>query len=180
MTSRFSARFGLATAGAAALAALLLAGCGAGVGGGAPTTEGQPAADGAGETSAGAGPAIDVCSFLTADEVNALVGSSPPGRAQSTPAGGGSCSWEDTDTYSSLTVDIGDPDTAINGTLPPWDPALGPERTLPGGMRDVNGSVEFVCGGTRYCSVQVVKEIQGDADQNSGIGLVEKIRAKVG
>jgi hypothetical protein len=166
-----------------AVAALLLAGCSTTVTGGTPSPESknQPAAAGsAGGTEAGAGPAIDVCSFFTSDDVARLIGSSPAGKAQSTPGGGSSCTWQDTDTYSSLTVDIGDPDTAINGTLPAWDPALGPERTLPGGMRDINGSVEFVCGGTRLCSVQVVKEIQGDADQKTAIGLVDTIRAKVG
>ena len=50
----------------------------------------------------------------------------------------------------------------------------------PGRYAHINGSVQFVCGGTRLCSVQVVKEIQGDADQKTAMGLVDTIRAKVG
>jgi hypothetical protein len=171
-----------------ALLAALLAGCGTVVVGGTPSAEGQnpPAAAEAGSAPAGAsggggGTPVDACSIFTDAEVEKLIGSSPPGK--STSAGGdsdgGGCTWEDTDNYFSLTVDIGETDTAINGTLPPWDPALGEERTLPGGMRDINGAIQFVCGGTRYCSVQVATN-KGKADQQTGISLVPKIRAKVG
>jgi hypothetical protein len=119
-----------------------------------------------------------VCSFFGAAEVKKLIGSAPKGRPSPLPDGG-SCTWEDTTTYSSLTVDVGETDTAINGTLPPWDPSLGPERTLPNGMRDINSAVQFVCGGTRQCSVQVATN-HGATDVRTAVGLVPTIRSKVG
>ncbi len=168
-----------------AVLAVLLSGCGSVVVGGTASAEGQnpPAAAEAGGAPAagsGGGKAVDACSIFSAAEVTKLIGSSPPAKSN-TAAGsdGGACTWEDTDNYFSLTVDIGETDTAINGTLPPWDPALGEERTLPGGMRDINGSIEFVCGGTRLCAVQVATN-KGKQDQQTGISLVPKIRAKVG
>jgi hypothetical protein len=122
---------------------------------------------------------IDACSFFSDAEVKDLIGSSPAGKPNSGGGDGGACTWEDTGNYFSLTVDIGSTGTAANGTLPPWEEALGPERKLPGGMRDINGSVEFVCGGTRLCSVQVATN-KGKADVQTGVKLVPRIRAKVG
>jgi len=161
-----------------ALLTALLTGCGTSVVSGTATPAGAaaPAAAPGSSGSVGAAP-IDVCSFFTAAEVKKLIGSAPPGRP-STVDDGGSCTWEDTGNYFSLTVDIGETDTAINGTLPPWEPALGPERKLPNGMRDINSSVEFVCGGTRLCSVQVATNSGKDVD--TAVGLVPKIRQKVG
>jgi len=165
------------------LLAALLTGCGTTVVSGTATPVGAPAPAAApagaptGSGSAGAAP-IKVCSFFTDAEVKKLIGSAPKGRA-TTVNDGGSCNWEDTKTYSSLTVEVGETDTAINGTLPQWDPSLGPERTLPNGMRDINGSVEFVCGGTRLCAVQVATN-HGQDDVRTAVGLVPAIRSKVG
>ena len=162
-----------------ALLIALLAGCGTTVVSGTATPVGAaaPPAAPSGSGSVGVAP-IDVCSFFTAAEVKKLIGSAPTGRPSAVPDGG-SCTWEDTENYSSLTVDIGETDTAINGTLPPWDPSLGPERTLPNGMRDINSAVEFVCGGTRLCSVQVATN-NGAADVRTAVALVPTIRKKVG
>jgi hypothetical protein len=161
------------------LLAALLTGCGTTVVSGTAQPVGAPAPAAAptGSGSVGAAP-IDACSFFTDAEVKKLIGAAPKGRASAVDDGG-SCTWEDTENYFSLTVDVGETDTAINGTLPPWDPALGPERTLPNGMRDINGAVEFVCGGTRLCSVQVATN-SGDDDVRTAVGLVPAIRSKVG
>jgi hypothetical protein len=161
-----------------ALLIALLAGCGTTVVSGTASPAGAAAPAAAPSTGGGSAAPIDVCSLFDAAEVKKLIGSAPPGRG-STINDGGSCTWEDTTNYSSLTVDIGETDTAINGTLPPWDPSLGPERTLPNGMRDINSAVEFVCGGTRLCSVQVATN-KGAADVRTAVALVPAIRSKVG
>lgn len=162
-------------------AALLVAGCGSVLpGSAAPSAAPAPSdgsaattADGSGATSAGASP-ID-CTFLSAPEVAALIGSSPEGRASGT-----GCTWEDQQTYKSVTIEVDQPGTAANGTLPEWDPAFGPERTLPGGMRDINGAVQFVCGGTRLCQVQVATAEDSAGDRAKALALVAKVKAKVG
>ena len=66
------------------------------------------------------------------------------------------CTWENRDTYESVTVEIGNPGTAVNGTLPPPEPGF-PEVGTPGpdGMRFLaSGMVEFPAGG-RSNTVQV-------------------------
>ncbi|MGI5130667.1 DUF3558 family protein [Pseudonocardia sp. CA-107938] len=161
------------------VSAALLTGCGTSVTNGTaiPVGAAAPAGAPSGGGSAGKAP-IDVCSFFTDAEVKKLIESAPRGRATKLDDGG-TCMWEDPQNAFSLTVEVGQTDTAINGTLPEWDPSLGPERNLPNGMRDINGAVEFVCGGNRLCSVQVATN-SGQHDVDAAVALVPKIRSKVG
>lgn len=168
---------------ACALAALALSACG-GSGGGAADPD-LSTQSGVLEAEAEArGPstadAVDACALIDEAEVRDLIGdfqrTANPGV---TGSDGGGCTWENQTDYTSVTVDIGASGTAAGGALPTADPAMGTERTLPDGMRTFGGGqVEFVAG-DRYCSVQVADVIQGDADENTAIGLAKDVQGRL-
>jgi hypothetical protein len=141
----------------------LTAGCG-----GAPSA----AADG----PSGEAAAVDACSLLKPDEVQALIGANDGGKG--TTSGRSVCTWTNPNELS-VTVDIGNPGTAING-LPAWDPALGPERPLGDGMRSLGGGgqVEFVAA-TRDCTVQVVTDPFSKADDDKAVALAKVVQSRV-
>ena len=108
----------------------------------------------------------------------AIIGSNGGGKDTSAGGNGGGCTWENTDNYYSVTVNVGQTDTAANGTLPPLDPAYGEERPLPDGMRALGGGqVEFVAG-TRLCDVQVATN-SGDSDQDTAVVLAKAVRDRL-
>ena len=91
------------------------------------------------------------------------------------------CTWENRDTYESVTVEIGNPGTAINGTLAPPEPWF-PEVGTPGpdGMRFLaSGMVEFPAGG-RSNTVQIaVLALMGQDADNAAVDLAHKIGAQL-
>jgi hypothetical protein len=140
------------------LAALTGAGCGSSESSAPTSGTASPApasADGRAEDSA-----VDACGLLSNDEVGALIGAAVDG----VPSGAGersACTWENPDTYESVTVDIGAPGTASNDTLPPLgEPGFPEVGSTPGpsGTRIVAGAVEFAAG-NRYNSVQVATPV---------------------
>jgi hypothetical protein len=150
-------------------AALALAGCG----------DDKPAASESAPQSSGPpapGTPIDACKLVSADDIAKLLGNPVEGRSiggPDTPA----CTWENRDTYESVTVEIGNPGTAANGTLPPPEPGF-PEVGTPGpdGMRFLaTGMVEFPAGG-RSNTVQVaVLDLMGPDADNAAVDLARKI-----
>ena len=132
------------------VAAVAVAGC-------ATTVAGSPAPEGAAPAAAGSGrqapPSTPArCSSPTRSRSSS--GRTTAARARR--ASRSVCTWTTADELS-VTVDVAQPGTAVNG-LPAWEPALGPERPLPDGMRSLSGGqVEFVAG-TRDCAVQVVTD----------------------
>ena len=123
--------------------------------------------------------AVDACALIDEAEVQSLIGdhdrTATPGN---TGGDGGGCTWENQTDYKSVSVDVGATGTAAGGALPTWDPAMGPERTLPDGMRTLGvGQVEFVAG-DRYCSVQVAR-LQGDADQQKAVELAKAVQGRL-
>lgn len=128
----------------------------------------------AGQAGGGGDDAVDGCSLLEAGEVQALVPGAPAeGEAQ----GGGSCLWEDPTTYNSVSLHIGDPETAAGGQLPPAvAPGAGYEDGPDGIRFSMGGTVaEFVADG-RACDVQVVngKDVKDDL-----VVLVGKLKSRV-
>lgn len=150
-------------------AALALAGCG----------DDKPAASESAPQASGPpapGTPIDACKLVSADDIAKLLGNPVEGRSiggPDTPA----CTWENRDTYESVTVEIGNPGTAVNGTLPPPEPGF-PEVGTPGpdGMRFLaTGMVEFPAGG-RSNTVQVaVLDLMGPDADNAAVDLARKI-----
>jgi Protein of unknown function (DUF3558) len=168
---------------ALAVLALSAAGCGAGSAGGAAdpdlSTESGVLSAEAQARGTSTADAVDACALIDDTEVRSLIGTHDrtptPGN---TGGDGGGCTWENQTDYTSVSVDIGRSGSAAGGTLPMWDPAMGPERPLPDGMRSLSGgSVDFVAG-DRYSNVQVAR-VRGDADEQKAIELAQKVRAQL-
>ena len=149
--------------------ALALAGCG---------DNKPPPSDSATQSSSplAAGTPLDACKLVSADDIAKLLGKPVEGRpigGPDTPA----CTWENRDTYESVTVEIGNPGTAVNGTLPPPEPGF-PEVGTPGpdGMRFLaTGMVEFPAAGrSNTVQVAVLALLGPDAD-NAAVDLARKI-----
>lgn len=151
-------------------AGLALAGCG----------DDKPAASSSATQSSGPpapGTPVDACTLVSADDIAKLLGKPVEGRSIGGSAHAPACTWENRDTYESVTVEIGEPGTAVNGTLPPPEPGF-PEVGTPGpdGMRFLaTGMVEFPAGG-RSNTVQVaVLALMGQEADNAAVDLARKI-----
>ena len=151
--------------------AVALAGC-------STTVTGSPAAEGAAPAAAGsdgAGAPVDACKLLEPAEVQQLIGANDGGKDH--PGEASTCTWKTADELS-VTVDVGQTGTAING-LPAWDPALGPEKPLPDGMRSLSGGqVQFVAG-TRDCAVQVVTDPFSKDDEQKAVALAKVVQSRL-
>jgi hypothetical protein len=155
-------------------AAVALAGCG-------KPDDKSPASESSQSSAASTTTGIDACKLISADDITKLLGKpiegKPLGAAPEMPA----CTWENRDTYESVTVEIGNPGTAINGTLAPPEPGF-PETGTPGpdGMRFLaSGMVEFPAGG-RSNTVQVaVLALMGQDADNAAVDLAHKIGGRL-
>lgn len=153
------------------VAAVAVAACSTSVAG-SPAPEGAaPAAAGSGGESA----TVDACTLLKPEEVQELIGANDGGTG--TPGETSVCTWKTADELS-VTVDVGQPGTAVNG-LPAWEPALGPEKPLPDGMRSLSGGqVQFVAG-TRDCAVQVVTDPFSKDDEQKAVALAKVVQSRL-
>jgi hypothetical protein len=151
--------------------AVALAGC-------STTVTGSPTAEGAAPAAAGnngEGAPVDACKLLEPAEVQQLIGANDGGKGH--PGAASTCTWKTADELS-VTVDVGQSGTAING-LPAWDPALGPEKPLPDGMRSLSGGqVQFVAG-TRDCAVQVVTDPFSKDDEQKAVALAKVVQSRL-
>ncbi len=152
--------------------ALALAGCGDKK---TPPSAESPQSSAA-STAAPAAGVIDACKLISADDIAKLLGSPIAGKPIGDPKMP-ACTWENRDTYESITLEIGNPGTAINGTLPPPEPGF-PEVGTPGpdGMLILgSGMVEFPAGG-RSNTVQVaLLKLLGEAADNAAVDLARKV-----
>ncbi len=152
---------------------LALAGCG----------DNKPAASDTPQSSGPPPPGtlINACTRDSPDDIAKLLGKPVEGRPIGAAPDAPACTWENRDTYESVTVEIGNPGTAVNGTLPPPEPGM-PEVGTPGpdGMRFVaSGMVEFPAGGrSNTVQVAVLKLLGPDAD-NAAVELARKIGPQV-
>ena len=127
-----------------------------------PAVANQPAVPGS----------IDACSLLTAAEITAVIGTHSAGTGSH-----GRCSWENEDTYYSVTVEIGDPGTAVGGVLPAPLPGA---KTAPGpdGIRYSSSNVAEFLIGDRACQVQVVTSVTDDKDRPTAVAMIKLIRER--
>jgi hypothetical protein len=171
--SEFRIRRGFTAAVLALSVCAAAAACASGDGSGAsaPPTDSPRLADGS----------IDACALVPADEITALMGTPTVGEATGDNPEMPGCIWENIDTFESVSVEIGNANTAANGTLPPPDPAFG-EPTTPGpdGMRFLgSGVVEFAAAG-RANTVQVaVNTLRGEDADNAAVELARRIGAQL-
>ncbi|MEU4242491.1 DUF3558 family protein [Actinoplanes sp. NPDC026619] len=166
-------------AGVAALSLLgTAAACSAGTtdtAGGAPAATGKTAAAKAKAKK----PAVDSCTLLKQDEVEAIIGPNGGGK----PADGvgeSVCGWENEDNYHSVTVSIGTAGTAPNGKLPDYEqlPGGGPAEAGPDGIRFTSDNTGTFVIANRVCYVQVVTDPTSKKDRNTTVRLVRLIRAR--
>nr|WP_230416116.1 DUF3558 family protein [Micromonospora tarapacensis] len=138
-----------------------------------PTGPDQAASASAAARSDDGAEKIDGCTLLTDAEVTEIIGDNPGGVP-----GSAGCTWENPDTYHSVTLHIGIPGTAVDGQLPPADPILGEPEEGPDGMRFSTGEVEFA-GGDRYCTLRVVTSVVDDSDRPTMIRLAGLVRDRL-
>ncbi|GFG54376.1 hypothetical protein CQY20_29555 [Mycolicibacterium agri] len=128
----------------------------------------------------GADAAIDACALIGGDDIAELLGQPVAGRPIGTPEAP-ACTWENRDTYESVTLEIGSPNTAANGTLAPPEPGFGEVGTPgPDGMRILaSGMVEFPAGGrSNTVQVAVLSLLGPDAD-NAAVDLARKVTSQL-
>ena len=131
--------------------------------------------------AAGNAAAIDACALVSAEDISALLGIAVEGTSTTSDPELPGCLWENPSSYESVSVEIGNPDTAVNNTLPPPEPGF-PEvgTTGPDGMRFLgNGLVEFAAGG-RSNTVQVaVLSMAGDEANAAAVELARMIGPQI-
>jgi hypothetical protein len=154
--------------------AVALAGCG-------KADDKSPTSESSQSSAAPTASGIDACTLISADDITKLLGKPVEGKPLGADPEMPACTWENRDTYESVTVEIGNPGTAINGTLAPPEPGF-PEVGTPGpdGMRFLaSGMVEFPAGG-RSNTVQVaVLALMGQDADNAAVDLAHKIGARL-
>jgi hypothetical protein len=159
-----------------AAACCAAAGCGASGGSDSAPASGAPGTAAVSDASDSV-VAIDACALVSAEDISALLGGTVEGKSTSTDPELPGCIWEHPTSYESVSVGIGNPNTAVNGTLPPPEPGF-PEVGTPGpdGMRFLgSGTVEFAAGG-RSNTVQVaVLSMAGDEANAAAVELARKI-----
>jgi hypothetical protein len=120
---------------------------------------------------------IDVCSLLSPGDISALLGATVEGASSDSR-----CVWENPDNLESVSVEIGSPDTAGNGTLRPPEPGLeGMYTPGPDGMRFTGGgAVEFVAGGrSNSVQVAVLSMISDGTADDAAVDLARKIGPQI-
>lgn len=120
---------------------------------------------------------IDVCALLAPEDVSALLGATVEGASSDSR-----CLWENPENLESVSLEIGSPGTAVNGTLPPPEEGF-PDLTTPGpdGMRFLGpGSVEFAAGHrTNTVQVAVLQMLSTDAANDAAVDLARKVGPKI-
>jgi hypothetical protein len=117
--------------------------------------------------------------LISADDITKLLGTSVPGKSTSNNPEVPACSWENPESYESVSLQIGNPGTAPNNTLPP-SPIEGVGTPGPDGMRYMGGGqVEFAAG-NRDNTVQVaVNKLSADEANAASVDLARKVSPKI-
>ncbi len=120
---------------------------------------------------------IDACKLISGEDIARVLGKpiegSPTGTGPDMPG----CMWENTDSFESVSLEIGNPGTAINGTLPPPEPGF-PQVGRPGpdGMLFLgNGMVEFAAGGRSNTLQVALVNVAGGAADDAAVDLARKV-----
>jgi hypothetical protein len=147
-----------------------------------PTSASGSGPDKATPSAAPAAKPIDACSMVPQQDVSSILGVSVSGKpgASRDPRRGG-CTWENTSTYESITLEIGLPGTALHDTLPPPEagfPNAG--KADPDGMRLLGGGMVEFAAGNRDNTLQVaVLKLSADQANTAAIDLARKVAPQV-
>ncbi len=124
------------------------------------------------------GVALDACSMLSSADIAALIGTTVEGRSTSTDPDAPACVWENPQTYTSVTLNIGAHDTAPNGTVPE-QPGL-PTTPGPDGIEFYgSGAAVFVAGG-RLNDLQVANGASAEETNAAAVALIRKVIPQIG
>lgn len=124
------------------------------------------------------GVALDACSMLSSADIASLIGTTVEGKSTSTDPDAPSCVWENPDTYTSVTLNIGSHDTAPNGTVPE-QPGL-PTTPGPDGIEFYGpGAAVFVAGG-RLNDLQVANGSSAQESNDAVVALIRKVTPQIG
>ena len=140
------------------------------------TTAGTASAGKATPAKAKKKVAVDACTLLKKDEVEGVIGANGGGH---TGAGVGEsvCEWDNEDNYHSITVSIGNKDTAKGGKLP-VDEVAGPGDAGPDGIRFASDNTGSFVVAERVCYVQVVTDPTSNKDRDIAVRLIRLVRAR--
>jgi hypothetical protein len=128
-----------------------------------------------------AGSPIDACKLISSEDIAKLLGKPTEGKSIGAGPDAPACTWENRDTYESITLEIGNPGTAVNGTLPPSEPGFpGAGTPGPDGMRFLaSGMVEFPAAGRSNTLQVAVLALMGQDADNAAIDLAHKIAPRL-
>ena len=196
LQSSILARYGLRSI---AALTLLVAGCGSGTSSGSEAplassaSSGQPAGSvsdsvassassvGSDSSESGERNEIDACGLITDAEATAILGETFDRKTPTTGSGSGStCEWHTASEYS-ITVDVGEPDTASGNTLV-LDPIVGepkPVEALGDQGALLPGGVVYFAAGNRLNYLQVVSKKAGGADDRGAVELAVKLASQI-
>lgn len=137
-------------------------------------------AAGPGGAPAGAGEdkPLDACTLLTEAEITPVIGANDGGRGNGASVDGSNCSWENPDTFHSITVSIGAAGTAASGQLPAKSD-YGQTEPGPDGIRFAAGNVAEFVAGDRVCEIQVVTSVTSNSDRPTAVRLIGMIRGRL-
>ncbi|MDR3664501.1 MAG: hypothetical protein P4L86_29640 [Mycobacterium sp.] len=115
--------------------------------------------------------------MVSPQDISALLGVTVHGKSTGTEADMGDCTWENPATLESVSVQISNPGTALNDTLPSGEPGLpGPNVPAPNGMRLMGGGTVEFAAGNRSNTVQVaVLRLSADQANSAAVDLARKI-----
>lgn len=123
---------------------------------------------------------MDSCAQNSASEVSSLLSKPITGRP-TTNGGSSTCTWTNTDTEYSISLEIGASSSAPGGQVPTQDPMLVPKPIAGSdGMLLVAGDQVMFAAKDRLCSIQVVTDVsRRDKDHTTGVRLAHEIQGKI-
>src|SRR6185437_2218155 len=125
---------------------------------------------------------LDACTLIPASDIQRLLGTAVPGK-QNNSLLVSECVWTDQETANSVTLHVGNADTAVGNRLADHSDLGMPPMGKPGpdGMRlDGNGIVVFPAGNREnFVQVAVIKMVQAGTADAEGIGLAKKVTPQI-
>ena len=127
---------------------------------------------------------LDACTLIPASDIQRLLGTAVPGTQNNSPLVS-ECVWTDKETANSVTLHIGNADTAPGNTLADHSDLGMPPSMMgkpgPDGMRlEGNGTVVFPAGNREnYIQVAVITMVQAGTADAASIELAKKITPQI-
>jgi uncharacterized protein DUF3558 len=123
-------------------------------------------------------PAVDACTLLTKGEIAGIIGANSGGHVGA-GVGESICEWDNEDNYHSVTVSLGNADTASGGKLPAEEGVGGgPVEAGPDGIQFTADNTGSFVLADRACYVQVVTDPTSKKDRDIAVRLIRLVRAR--